>query len=116
MGYYTMFNLEVRGVDGAHPLTEEKLAEIGKAFDEIFGEEDAFESLISEYYPEWKWYTCDYDLGKLSTKFPDVIFTLEGKGEDREDWWIAEYWNGNIQKNKAQLIPPSETFNWDGFS
>ena len=48
-----------------------------------------------------KWYQHDDDMKKLSEKFPNVIFTLEGTGEEPGDQWKKYYFDGKVQEAKA---------------
>lgn len=41
-----------------------------------------------------KWYCWSDDMTKLSKKFPDVLFTIEGRGEDSTDIWGYYYKDG----------------------
>lgn len=41
-----------------------------------------------------KWYDWSDDMAKLSKKFPDVLFTIEGRGEDSTDIWGYYYKDG----------------------
>lgn len=55
-----------------------------------------------------KWYECDDDMLELSKKYPDVIFTLAGEGEESGDLWRTYYRNGKMQH--AQAIIAFESF------
>ena len=50
-----------------------------------------------------KWYDHKDDMKVLSEKFPTVLFTLAGEGEEGSDLWV-EYWhNGMVQVSKAEI-------------
>lgn len=104
MGYYTNYYLEVK----VNSL--EKMKEIVKKFNEIyqFNELDINNidegGITAEF--ESKWYSHDEDMLQLSRLFPDYVFELEGKGEERDDWWISCYKNGRMATSNAELIPP----------
>ena len=38
-------------------------------------------------YDSWKWYDHDEDMVKLSLRFPNYAFILEGAGEENGDLW-----------------------------
>jgi hypothetical protein len=40
---------------------------------------------------------------KLSEEFPDVLFCLEGKGEENGDLWVAYYKNGKTQMCQSEV-------------
>ena len=46
---------------------------------------------------QMKWYDYIENMESLSEKFPSLIFTLRGEGEDREDVWTAEFSNGRYK-------------------
>jgi len=39
-------------------------------------------------------------------KYPDILFTLEGKGEESDDLWISYYQNGKAQHCQAEIVYP----------
>lgn len=51
----------------------------------------------------FKWYDHDEDMIALSYKFPSVLFTLYGDGEESEDFWYAYYLNGSMQFCPARI-------------
>ena len=53
------------------------------------------------------WYEHDDDMLTLSRAFPDVLFTLEGVGEEHPDIWKTQYKNGEIVRKQRAVI----TFN-----
>lgn len=50
-----------------------------------------------------KWYLHEDDLVTLSKRFPDVVFTLHGVGEEPEDIWIKYFKGGKVQTEKAEF-------------
>ena len=54
-----------------------------------------------------KWYKHDDDMLVLSTEYPDVLFMLEGVGEeidyDNPDVWKTYYRNGKFQDCKMTM-------------
>jgi len=51
-----------------------------------------------------KWYSWNNDMSSLSKMFPDVLFTLNGVGEEHGDIWRAFFKNGKSQMSKAVLM------------
>ena len=51
-----------------------------------------------------KWYSWNNDMLSLSKMFPDVLFTLNGVGEEHGDIWRAFIKNGKMQVSKAVLM------------
>lgn len=83
MGYYTRFNLEVIG----HTNVDHE-EEISNEFNEgypMFEEEN-------------KWYDYQQDMKEYSLKYPELIFKLEGQGEQNEDIWKCYFKNGKMQE------------------
>jgi hypothetical protein len=105
MGYSTYHKLSTKG---ATELQNEKLLKM-------------FEDEIDDYSKDWdwtvaefneaeigeasKWYESDQDMKELSSReeYKDVLFILEGEGEDNDDIWIAYYKNGKVQKEYAKI-------------
>lgn len=88
MGYLTQFNLKVIGqTDIAHE-----------------------EEISDQYYDGWpvfeessKWYTYQEDMKEYSIQYPELLFRLEGWGEDRDDMWVCYFKNGKMQKSNATI-------------
>ena len=97
MGYYTNFCIEIRS-----NITKETAKKIVKSINDKIGCTNfyLYEPRIEikdtdettwdiESDGEVKWYDWEYDMDKITTEYPDVEFRIEGRGEDRGDWWIA---------------------------
>jgi hypothetical protein len=96
MGYYTTYkwsmqpeSQEVRDWLSAKQTEEESFA-YGIAPDGELGDET-------------KWYDHDVDMKEMSRQFPDILFTLEGEGEEAADLWKKFYKNGKQQTAKAKI-------------
>ena len=50
------------------------------------------------------WYDWEEDMILLSRKFPDVLFKLNGSGEDSEDLWEAYFLNGRVQICPGRIV------------
>ncbi len=63
---------------------------------------------ISEILMDWsqpmKWYDHDDDMRRISVKYPMVIFTLMGKGEESDDLWWKYYLAGRRQFAPAKIF------------
>lgn len=51
----------------------------------------------------WKWYDHEYDMRSLSERYPGVIFTLHGAGEESGDLWRKYFLNGKMQEVPARI-------------
>lgn len=100
MGYNTSYRLEWSAVD---ELTGFK---IGTAI----GENEEMRYVMgSDGHSEdsGKWYDNEADMRALSLKFPGVLFTLHGEGEESGDVWKKYFRDGKAQICKARLdFPP----------
>jgi len=50
-----------------------------------------------------KWYTHEDDMKKLSKKYSNIIFVLEGVGQDDQDIWIKYFKDSKMQVCKAKI-------------
>lgn len=124
MGYITNFHMTVaKVVDGRTVVLDKEDVDYDKiacAFYDIWEcpSEDARES---EWYldearelfeeitvndKEAKWYEHEEDMIRLSKEFPDFTFVLEGRGEERTDWWVGTWEDGIGSVHYAQIIEP----------
>lgn len=103
MGYYTSFSIEIRTVIG-EAKAKEIAAAINRAiFSKDVDEEDWFFT-FDDYdcaaaedkrtwdimsYDELKWYDWEDDMKAIAKKYPAIEFRVEGRGEGRDDWWVA---------------------------
>lgn len=131
MGYYTNFHMTVAKVmDGKTIVLNKENADIygmKDAYDKIactfydIWECPSEDARKSEWYldearelfeditvddKEGKWYESEEDMIKLSAAFPDFTFVLEGRGENREDWWVGTWENGKGSVHYAKIIEP----------
>jgi len=54
-----------------------------------------------------KWYDHHDDMVELSRAFPQVLFTLEGAGEEMDDRWRKYYLNGKVHIVQAIITYPA---------
>ncbi len=125
MGYYTTFSISVKG----KLENTKRVAELEKAKAEAEGltgklKELAIAAIDKElnnekninvkalvtakagYNPldqETKWYEHEEHMKAISKEYPDVIFQLNGEGEESGDVWIKYFVNGKMQKAAAKI-------------
>ena len=118
MGYYTDYTLDVctatRSEDSfttanyISPLIKTQLEdEIEKL--------DVFEggNCDDGWYGNAKWYDWEEDMLLLSKRFPEVMLTLGGIGEEFGDIWEAYFCDGRVQVCKADIVyPPFDPQSW----
>jgi len=78
----------------------------------IIIENDENETILNElieivgYDPfddDCKWYEEPNDMKLISKRYPNVLFTLNGEGEESFDIWVKYYKNGKCQECIAEL-------------
>lgn len=92
MGYYTSFTLNVDANGESVPGVLQALEEL-EVFDTLSDNSKAVTG-----YTYTKWYSSTDDLLQISIRFPAAMFTLEGDGEESDDFWIAYIQNGAMQQ------------------
>lgn len=100
MGYYTYYELYITKKDGKE-LNELEAMLVDKEVQKM----NAFDygNTRTGYTGENTWYDYNKDMCLLSSKFPDLLFSLHGDGEEREDMWIAWYLNGAYMHSSAKI-------------
>ena len=114
MGYYTEYSLDVNNVE-----TENQFNELNKSMHEmeIIGyalDEGSYSEAtkIAYFYPcdSVKWYSNSEDMQKISIQFPDMVFKLEGHGEEFGDFWREYFHNGESEHCRGNLTFEKPTF------
>ena len=101
MGYFTTFSLTAQQDTKEIELTEEmKLAFIESSKDL---EETDVEELFDGYLNA-KWYEYESDMQDFSKKFPKILFTVDGAGENGSYIWRHYFLNGKSQRDEAQIV------------
>ena len=98
MGYYTTYSLTLE--EGPREQFKKMLEDI----DAMMGENEmsSFESINA------KWYSYETDIKQLSLKYPDIIFRVNGDGEDSDDLW-QDFWHaGKCFSEKVHFASLSE--------
>lgn len=89
MGYYTRHELTV-----SEGLIQEHVEQISL----ISGDgQDLFDGETV------KWYSHEKDMRAHSINWPELMFTLEGEGEEAGDIWVEYYKNGKMQRCSAKI-------------
>lgn len=112
MGYYTDFELNVSRYQekfnqstlddsfdkNVFTLIQTELDKIG-VFDYI---EEYGDGVVAS--GNAKWYEYGNDMLLLSSKFPNVLFDLQGRGESSDDFWRRYYMNGKYQDANSRIV------------
>lgn len=102
MGYYTDFRLSV---EGSGPVYDKLMAEKDNVTISRGDYDWNFGRWISENYTEnAKWYDWEDDMKSFSREWPNVLFILEGSGEEPGDMWKAWFRNGAMRKIEAKIV------------
>lgn len=97
MGYYTEYQISTDESSAANK------DEYECALRDIMGADDTF-----EFFEPFtvKWYNWRDDMLNLSLLFPDVVFRIQGVGEEKYDMWRAVFKNGKYNKCQAAFVWP----------
>ena len=99
MGYYTDYRIEH---DGSANLTPEVCTQLERITGYSFEEESDNE--LCNYHA--KWYEHEEQMKELSKLHPEVLFTVEGNGEEAGDHWRRYYKYGKVQVAQAEITFP----------
>ena len=100
MGYYTYYSLNVEDEKGKK-LPKEKLDAIAQEIERLHVFEDG--NVEDGYNGYAKWYDFEQDMCALSYKFPGVLFSLYGGGEDSADMWVEYFLEGSCQYERVEI-------------
>lgn len=94
MGYYTDFSLKINTDND----------ELRKRIFKHSIKEFYFESYFTDKLTKnSKWYEHEEEMKAFSTNYPDVLFILDGVGEEHNDNWRKYFKNGKMQTTYAEL-------------
>lgn len=98
MAYLTYYSLQIESptlAEQEHALTVLRESS-----------EEAREALTADgsSWRWWAWYEHEDDMRQFSSKFPDMLFILSGKGEENEDIWVKYFKDGRMQASYATII------------
>jgi hypothetical protein len=99
MGYYTRYKLSVKN---HHPQYEEFVKWIESSPKTSAGYK--WKQFWEGNAEPCKWYEYDNDMPLLSQQFPELVFMLEGEGEEGADLWRRYYKNGKVQIANAKIV------------
>ncbi len=111
MGYNTKYKLYIeKAPDFVYPITdrEEQRKAMNKVIDTLgtSDEDDFMRPALEGDLDDCKWYTHEDDMLTFSERFPDVVFRLEGIGEEQPDMWHKYFQAGKMQKAQAIITYP----------
>lgn len=91
MGYYTTYTLTASDQEALNHIVNKRLED---------EEDESFIKFLEKYDNAFsgncKGYEHESELAEASREFPEVLFTLEGHGEERGDSWIKYFKNGQV--------------------
>ena len=115
MGYYTHYNLQVMHFD--HETKRVSLVESDDTNIEVISHlRKTFDNAAyaidknGDSSEKTKWYDHGKHLKEFSALYPDLLFVLDGNGEDADDLWVKYFLNGKMQVAMAKIV--FEDFNY----
>ena len=87
MAYLTHYELSI--VEGADSIEKVIQEESEENFELSYSLDESGYTRESS-----KWYDHEFDLKRISMKYPNSIFKLSGEGENSEDIWDKYFKNG----------------------
>lgn len=99
MGYYSDYELEIRGKG---PIFH-RLKDTAHDIDAAGVYNRSLEDLMNDGLSEVKWYSHQEDITDISKSWPNVMFVLSALGEDGEQWRVYAM-NGTSQRVKGRTV------------
>lgn len=94
MGYYTYYELSIIKIDNNNSPKRQIHTILNEIINNDFKDYNPFEEAC-------KWYDWESDMINLSKKYPNILFCLDGNGEEDEDLWRCYFKDGKSQFCKA---------------
>lgn len=117
MGNDIYYELEMTDIEGKY--TKEELNRITYDICNMLAEMLEFTFIDKkEYDPEkiyWfseilfdveHWHNCMEDLRTIGEKYPDLLLTLYGDGEESQTFWVLYAYNGIVSGGYANIVYP----------
>ena len=108
MGYYTKFQLYAYSTESKSPISESQEEEIATKLWEITSGSDRYRPCNFEdcFDDTMKWYGHEEDMTTISKEYPNILFVLEGIGEEFPDAWRKWFHNGAVEASYAEITYP----------
>jgi hypothetical protein len=108
MGYYTKFELHAVDVKTGSLITMAEEEAIAKSLWYLTGGSDRYtpKSIEGCLDEQMKWYDHEEDMAALSKEFPNILFVLDGVGEEFPDAWRKWFYNGTVEASYAEVVYP----------
>jgi hypothetical protein len=125
MGYYTNYTLtvdnsqvkdevektkqseieEIQQSNISDELKKRLIKDVEKTYQtSVVTQNDVIDHLTyNPFNDQCKWYEHTEDMCRVSKKYPNVIFSLYGNGEENGDMWVEYFMNGKFQVEKASI-------------
>lgn len=112
MGYYTQHNLKIHQIDDNKINNDDVLrTQLEDEINQYISEHENMKYAVGSITEDWecdvtKWYNHKSDMKELSMQFPNVVFELEGIGDEVGDMWKEYYKDGLCQDCTAIITYP----------
>ena len=101
MGYYTSYDIVLKGSD-------EDKKNFEKALRDISDNNTDVDELLSSSAVYAKLYDIDAWITKVARDFPNLLVILSGAGEEQDDLWQIR-WRGSVWERHEAKIPPFDS-------
>lgn len=99
MGYYSDYELEIRGKGPIFARLKDTAHDIDAAG--VYNR--SLEELMNDGLSEVKWYSHQEDIAHISKSWPNVMFVLSAVGEDGACWRVYAM-NGDSQRVDGRVV------------
>lgn len=105
MGYYTYFSLEMLGDEAELEKVRNFKADDTMGFSDYYYVNGILDDNEEHDY---KWYDWEKDMRILASMFPEILFILDGDGEETDDSWQFRI-KGKVSEHHYVEMPPFTT-------